>query len=131
MEKIIRERALTRIKALEEAGKFINCISRILGEISVALYGSYARGDFNEWSDIDILIIAKDLPVNPLARLKRIHECLKKHPTIDPILVTIEEYQKMTTKQNPITVDVEKNGIILKDKLNILQKPSKPSVERI
>lgn len=33
------------------------------------LIGSYARGDFNLWSDIDILLIA-EFTGNPLDRLK-------------------------------------------------------------
>jgi predicted nucleotidyltransferase len=28
----------------------------------VVLYGSYARGDYHEWSDIDIMILADILP---------------------------------------------------------------------
>jgi len=41
-----------------------------MGRVKLALalvYGSYARGDFNEWSDIDVLLVVEDnLPRNPL-----------------------------------------------------------------
>ena len=39
--------------------KFINGVQEILGENlqKIILYGSYARGDYNEESDIDIMIL--------------------------------------------------------------------------
>lgn len=43
-------------KILEE---YVNCISQIYGRYlyKVILYGSYARGDYNSDSDIDIMIL--------------------------------------------------------------------------
>lgn len=29
------------------------------GKVTVILYGSYARGDFNLWSDIDVILISE------------------------------------------------------------------------
>ena len=39
--------------------KFINGVNSILGDRvrKIILFGSYARGDFNEYSDIDIMIL--------------------------------------------------------------------------
>ena len=42
---------------------------------SIILYGSYARGDFNEWSDIDILVVLNEMQsaiqeIDALAELK-------------------------------------------------------------
>lgn len=37
---------------------------------TVILIGSYARGDFNLWSDVDILLISESLSGNPIERLK-------------------------------------------------------------
>ena len=33
-------------------------LKKKLGKVTVVLYGSYARGDFNLWSDVDILLIS-------------------------------------------------------------------------
>lgn len=40
-------------------GKFTNRVNEILGDRikKIILYGSYARGDFNKNSDIDIMIL--------------------------------------------------------------------------
>ena len=32
----------------------------------IILYGSYAKGNANEWSDIDLYIVSKELPENEL-----------------------------------------------------------------
>ena len=54
----------------EELNKIIdNYISRLKGNLNieqVILYGSYAKGNADEWSDIDLYIISKDLPENEL-----------------------------------------------------------------
>ncbi|MBI4224208.1 MAG: nucleotidyltransferase domain-containing protein [Deltaproteobacteria bacterium] len=36
----------------------------------IILYGSYARGEANEWSDVDLVVISKDFEkIDPLERL--------------------------------------------------------------
>ena len=51
--------------------KYVNELEKIYGTYlkSVILYGSYARGDFNEDSDIDIAIIIEEMQ-NPEVRNK-------------------------------------------------------------
>jgi len=43
-----------------------------LGEklIGVALFGSYARGDYHPGSDLDLLVIAEGLPAHPVERIQ-------------------------------------------------------------
>jgi len=118
MARIIEERLRARERAIQEAREFSNCVSKILGEITAILYGSYARGDFNEWSDIDVLIIAKELPQNPLERLNLIDTCIRKYPRVEPILVTVNEFIRMRHKSPTILEALEK-GIKLIDMLNI------------
>ena len=45
------------------------------------LHGSYARGDFGEWSNVDVLVVVKGpLPKSPLKRLDLVEECLARGP---------------------------------------------------
>ncbi|MEL9998136.1 MAG: nucleotidyltransferase domain-containing protein [Sulfolobales archaeon] len=118
MERVIEERLRAREGAIREAREFSNCVSEVLGEITAILYGSYARGDFNEWSDVDVLIIAKELPQNPLERLNLIDVCIRRYPRIEPVLITVKEFIKMRCR-NPAILEALERGVKLVDKLNI------------
>lgn len=43
-----------------ELGRLVDAISSIEGVVAVILFGSYAKGDFNRYSDYDLLVIFKD-----------------------------------------------------------------------
>ncbi len=46
---------------IEYIGQYVvNAARRICGDElqDVILYGSYARGDYNDWSDVDIMVLA-------------------------------------------------------------------------
>lgn len=60
----------------------------------VVLYGSHARGNPHEWSDIDIAVISDDFkglpPFKRAEVLAMAH--LKSDPALAPIAYTLEEY---------------------------------------
>ena len=102
---------LTENERIEIISHFIEHLTRALQEkigddlISVVLYGSYARGQIGEGSDVDLLIIARNLPGSSLDRqvffnkiLLAVEEPLRKwlrgtgfFPYISSILKTPEE----------------------------------------
>ena len=54
----------------EQLSNIINhYVSKLKQKINIEqiiLYGSYAKGNANEWSDIDLYIVSNDLPENEL-----------------------------------------------------------------
>ncbi|WP_320056935.1 nucleotidyltransferase domain-containing protein [Metallosphaera javensis (ex Hofmann et al. 2022)] len=48
-----REAVLLQVKTYAEEWR------KSLGKVTVVLYGSYARGDFNLWSDVDLVLISE------------------------------------------------------------------------
>ncbi len=81
LERIIEKRRALRDRAIEVAREFAECASSKLGEVVAVLHGSYARGDFGEWSDVDVLVVVKGpLPKSPLKRLDLVEECLARAP---------------------------------------------------
>lgn len=65
MEDVIRERERERRRVVERAKAYVSSLE---GKLSAFLIGSYARGDFNAWSDVDLLVVG-DFRGNPLERL--------------------------------------------------------------
>lgn len=116
LEKIIEKRMRKAYQALSKAKEFIECVEKIFNSIDLAiLFGSYARGDFNEWSDIDILIVVGDeLPRKPVERIDIVMPCIValKAP-IEPLIISREEYEKLKKKRNPAIIDAIDNGIAI------------------
>ncbi|MCL5076337.1 MAG: nucleotidyltransferase domain-containing protein [Chloroflexi bacterium] len=58
-----------RIKAMIQ--RYVNELAREIQVEKVILYGSHARGDYFEESDIDLIVISSDFElINPLERLE-------------------------------------------------------------
>ncbi len=114
LEKIIEERMRKADQALRKARDFIECVKRIFNNIDLAiLFGSYARGDFNEWSDIDILVVVGDeLPRNPVERIDIVIPCIVAvEASIEPLIISREEYENLKRKRNPAIIDAINNGV--------------------
>ncbi|MEM0373629.1 MAG: nucleotidyltransferase domain-containing protein [Sulfolobaceae archaeon] len=114
MEDIITKRERERREVIEKAKIYVNSLK---GKYSAFLIGSYARGDFNVWSDIDILLIG-DFKGNPVERLLE----LDFPPGFEVIPINEDEFNSALRKNKPIIWDVKNNGIILRDDLNLCKK---------
>ena len=108
---IVEKRIEERNKIIQEAKAYSKTLPF---KCSVLLIGSYARGDFNLWSDIDLLIIG-DFKGNPLERLKDIDF----PPGYETIMFTPEEINKMKMKNDNFITDALKDGVTLRDDLRI------------
>jgi len=57
--RVPRRRLEAWLRALEAVEALAREARRALGRVSVLLHGSYARGDFNIWSDIDAIVVSE------------------------------------------------------------------------
>ena len=83
---------------------------------SVLLIGSYARGDFNLWSDIDILVVG-EFSSNPTKRYSEIDF----PPGFEVIPVRVEDFPVSLKVVNPIIVEAARTGVILRDDYKLVK----------
>ena len=101
--------------------RFIAGVQEILGEHlkKVILYGSYARGDYNESSDVDIMILTdfdgkglenKEFEIWDLAYDVEYEFHFKIH--ISPILINRDSFNSWLDVK-PFYMNVQKEGVVL------------------
>ncbi|SOD79762.1 nucleotidyltransferase domain-containing protein [Spirosoma fluviale] len=81
----------------------------------VVLYGSYARGDYDDESDIDLMILLNDEQVNTYAEIRKIIDIevqllLRYGLAISPLPVS---YQKYKTSRGGVYREARKEGLLL------------------
>ena len=101
--------------------EFIKGIKSILGERikKVILYGSYARGDYNKNSDIDIMILT-DLPVDEIIKYRNqildyAYELEWNNNfdiNISPLIKNIDNFNYWV-EALPFYMNIEREGVIL------------------
>lgn len=111
---IIRRRIEERQRVIEGAKKWAYTLRF---KVTAILIGSYARGDFNEWSDVDVVLITDELRGNPLERLKKVDF----PPGYEVVVLATTDFKVLLKKNNPIAVEVINNGVVLRDDYGILQ----------
>lgn len=82
---------------------------------SAYLIGSYARGDFNLWSDVDILLVSADLFGNPIERLMKI----EAPPNYEVLPLTTGEFRRMLQREDSLAKEALRRGVLLRDDLNL------------
>ena len=107
--------------------KLLETLIEFFGDrlVSLVVYGSVARGDTRSDSDIDLLVIAKELPRSRLARqdlFMKVEEHLAKildslraqgiHVDFSPILRTPDEASRIT----PLYLDMVEDALIVYDR---------------
>jgi hypothetical protein len=99
-----------RKEILKELKEFVRGLKKKLPVQSVYLYGSFARGEIHEGSDIDLLIVA-DIPGRIFERIGKVLE-LTDLP-IEPLVYTQDQFERMKSSKNPLIMEVLKTGKVL------------------
>jgi len=89
----------------------------LLGDqlVNMVLFGSRARGDFNEESDIDVAIIVRGLTsklknkiLDEVAQLELEHDM-----PISVLVFSEEDFNHLKSRERRIALDIEREGIPL------------------
>lgn len=106
-QRVIARRRRERDELVERARRFAGGLDPDLGVRSAVVFGSVARGDFNVWSDIDLLVIADRLPDRPQDRTA----ALGAAPRVSAVAWRPAELRQQIERSNPIAVESLACGI--------------------
>ncbi len=85
------------------------------GPERIILFGSAARGDADEYSDIDIIVI-KRTDTRFVLRLVEAGSYISLSLRVDVFVYTPEEFQAMIEEENPFIENVLRDGIVIYEK---------------
>lgn len=101
--------------------KFVKSVKKVLGNRvkKIILYGSYARGDYNEGSDIDIMILTDltdDEIYDYLMKISDIAYDIESENnfdiTLSPLIKNIDKFNKRINII-PFYYNVQKEGVVV------------------
>lgn len=103
-----------QLEAIE--AEMVNCYRCIFGDTidGIILYGSYARGDYSDDSDIDITAIVRGNRIDLQKKLKEVWELsadigLEHDVVISPTVIPFDEYEQYKEKL-PYYKNIAKEG---------------------
>ena len=103
-----------RRKASPEIEDFVRrIVDYFNGDVTVILFGSRARGDYNRASDYDLIVISRKLAGNFLRRTKPIYELNEDFLPVDVLAYTPSEFLRALENLSPSALDAMKEGIVL------------------
>jgi len=119
MAKAIEERMKRRREVIKEAKGFAIKAEEVMGPLTAILYGSYARGDFNLWSDVDILLIVDgELPRAPHKRLESVLSIIP--PRFEVRIINLQELDRgLRRASNRLSL---RDALILHDSLGLSER---------
>ena len=78
----------------------------------VILYGSFAKGEQHPGSDVDLLIVAENIPKTYWDRWSLAYDIVENHP-LDPHIYTPEEFKDMVKQGRMTALDALTEGIVI------------------
>lgn len=111
MKTLIEARRRQREALLEKAGRYARALKALLAAPAVIVTGSVARGDFKDWSDLDLIVIADDMPANPLDRAELLYSVATAG--IEPKGYTVAEFSRLLTRGVPWAEEIRDRGVVV------------------
>ena len=111
-QEVLAGRSNQRGQRVQLARTYVNQLSDRLEIVAAAVVGSVARGDFNVWSDIDVVIVAERLPARLPDRSALL--ALDAPGGVQPIGFTPDEFREALRRSNPLAQEAMGTGIVLR-----------------
>ena len=107
LEKLLARRNREREELVSRAVGWVEELRSEVDLRAAAVFGSVARGDFNRWSDVDLLLVVGGIEGGPVERADRVSP---RPPRVQPVIWTPAEAREALRRENPIAVEAAEAG---------------------
>ena len=111
MPSAVEERRREQQRLIGLARQYVGDLSGRLPLRAAAVVGSVARGDFNVWSDVDVVVVADELPDHPAERTGLLLSGAP--PGVQPVGFTPRELAAALARRNRILLELADRGVML------------------
>jgi hypothetical protein len=111
MSEALAERRDQRDRLIGLAREYVDRLRERLPVVAAAVVGSVARGDFNVWSDVDVVIVAEGLPDRAPDRAAVLTE--DSPGGVQPVGYRPQEFRAAWAKGNRLVREAVERGIPL------------------
>ena len=122
MNDILVQRRRERDELIAAARRYVDDLAGRVSVVAASVAGSVARGDFNLWSDIDVVVVAENLPAQTPDRMTVLME--EVFPRVQPVGYTIDEFRTALQKRNPLVCEAVEKGVLLVGDMKTLSQPA-------
>jgi uncharacterized protein len=112
MTDALAERAEERERRIRLGRDYVERLSARVPVVAAAVVGSVARGDFNVWSDIDVVVVAEELPPRAPDRSAMLAE--DAPAGVQAAGFTPEEFREALRRRNPLALEALDVGVVLR-----------------
>lgn len=124
MKDVLAERRQERDELLTRAARYVDKLQGHLKVEVAVVVGSVARGDFNLWSDIDVVLIVEDLPERLLDRLTLLMRDAPRR--VQPHAFTAAEFREALNKKNRLVEEAAHRGVPLTGDITSITREPPP-----
>ncbi len=106
---IVERRREEQAAAFSLARNYAEALGAEIPLVAVVVFGSYSRGDFNTWSDIDVLVVSDGLPDDTRERA----DLLWRHQSggVSAVGWTTSEHRDRRRRRDPIAIEADASGV--------------------
>ena len=108
---VLARREREREELLALARDYVAGLSQRVTVIAAAVVGSVARGDFNVWSDVDVVIVAAELPERTPERAAFLSADAPAR--VQPVGFRPDEFDAARRKGNRLAREASEAGVVL------------------
>lgn len=111
MADVVAARRVERERLLSTARTYVERLAARVPVVGAVVAGSVARGDFNVWSDVDVVVVADDLPEGALDRAALL--LVDAPPRVQPIGYTPAELGAAWQARNRLVLEAVEHGVVI------------------